>query len=202
MNTPIKIDKSVFTAEELETYNSLIAKASVDPAAAEKEMKDEKPSTDPKKAADDTKKEDVVEDTKKSAADPALTAAIERMEKLEKSMEMKNFSDIAKKYAALGEKEEDLANTLYEMKKSSEDNYNAYISVLDKSLAMVEKSGVFSEIGKSAGGESSVSGAVAKAEAKAAEIMKADDSIDYTTAIAKAWEDPALMAEYEAEIRG
>jgi hypothetical protein len=201
MSTPIKIDKSVFTAEELETYNSLIAKATVDPAAAEEEMEEEKP-TEAKKTEEPSAKDEVVEETKKSAAEAAFEAATERMEKLEKSIEMKNFSDIAKKYAALGEKEEDLANTLYEMKKSSEDNYNAYISVLDKSLAMVEKSGVFSEIGKSAGNESSVSGAVAKAEAKAAEIMKADDSIDYTTAIAKAWEDPALMAEYEAEIKG
>lgn len=199
----IKIDKSVFTEEELKTYESLIAKATVDPEAAEKEMEKEKPAAETKKPADNTKKEDVVEEeTKKSAADPTLTAAMERMAKLEKSIEMNNFTEIAKKYAALGEKEEDLAKSLYEMKKSSEDNYNAYISVLDKSLAMVEKSGVFSEIGKSAGGESSVSGAVAKAEAKAAEIMKADTSIDYTTAIAKAWEDPALMAEYEAEIRG
>ena len=42
-------------------------------------------------------------------------------------------------------------------------------------------------------------GAVAKAEAKAAEIMKADPNATYTEAIAKAWEDPALMAEYDAE---
>lgn len=194
MNAPIKIDKSVFSAEELETYNALIAKATVDPAAAEDEMKDEKP--DAKKTE---KKEEVVEDTKKSATSPEMTAALERMEKLEKSIEMKEFTEIAKKYAPLGEKEEDLAKTLYDMKKSSEDNYNAYIGVLDKSLAMVEKSGMFSEIGKSAGGESTANGAVAKAEMKASEIMKADPSIDYNTAIAKAWEDPALMAEYDAE---
>ena len=39
-------------------------------------------------------------------------------------------------------------------------------------------------------------------ETKAQEIMKSNPSMDYTTAIAKAWEDPALMAEYDAEYNG
>lgn len=190
----IKIDKSVFSAEELATYEALIAKASVDTEAAAEEEEDKIPPA-PKKKAEEKAEEGV----EKSAPTPELTAALERLGKLEKSLEMKEFSDIAKKYAPLGENEEELAKSLYEMKKSSEANYNAYISALDKSLDIVEKSGVFSEIGKSAGGASSANGATAKAEIKAAEIMKADPSIDYTTAIAKAWEDPAIMAEYDAE---
>jgi hypothetical protein len=67
---------------------------------------------------------------------------------------------------------------------------------------MVEKSGLFAEIGKSAGGYSTSGGAQAKAEAKAKEIMKSDPDKDYVTAIAKAWDDPDLMAEYDEEYYG
>lgn len=188
-----KIDKSVFTAEELAQYEALIAKGLVE---------DETGLTDndtepPKKT--EVKEEDVVE-TAKSAVSPELTAAIERMENLAKSIEMKEFAEIAKKYAPLGEKEEDLAKSLYEMKKSSEDNYNAYIGILDKSLDLVEKSGVFSEIGKSASG--TTGSVVDKVNAAADEIMKSDASISYEEAVAKAWTDnPEFIKEYEAEYK-
>ena len=189
----ITIDKSKFTAEQLEQYNALVAigKADVDPQAAEKEMEGEKPAV-PKKP----EKEEV--ETMEKSASPELTAALEQLADLKKSIEMKEFTEIAKKYAPLGKKEDELAQTLYEMKKSNEANYNAYVKVLDESLDLVNKSGLFAEIGKSAGG--STGGSVeAKAEAKAREIMKSDASIGYTEAIAKAWEDPQLMAEYDAE---
>lgn len=194
----MKIDKSVFTAEELAQYEALIAKAKVDPEAAEEELRDDIPAIPPKK----TKKAEVeeMEDTKKSAS-PELTAALEQLESLKKSFEMKEFSEIAKKYAPLGKNETELAQTLYDMKKSNEANYNAYIAVLDESLGLVEKSGLFSEIGKSAGNGSAATSAVAKAHAKADEIMKRD-GCDYNTAVAKAWEDPAIMAEYDAEYFG
>ena len=188
----IRIDKSVFTAQERAQYEALIAKATVDPEAGDEEMDDEIPPFPPKK----TKKAEV-EDMNKSAS-PEMSAALARLETLEKSIEMKEFSEIAKKYAPLGENEDELAQTLYEMKKSNQANYDAYISVLDKSLGLVEKSGLFTEIGKSASG--AVAGtAQSKVEAKAQEIMKSDSTIDYNTAIAKAWEDPSLLAEYANE---
>ena len=188
----MKIDKSRFDAAELAQWNALIAKGMVNPEAGEEEMEDEKPPFPPKKPAQKSE-----EECNKSA-DPALAAALEELATLKKSYEMGEMLKVAKKYAPLGKKEDELANTLYEMKKSNEANYNAYIAVLDESLGMVEKSGMFAEIGKSAGGYSA-NGAVAKAEAKAHEIMKSNPNIDYDTAIAKAWDDPALMAEYDAE---
>ena len=195
-----QIDKSAFTAEELETYEALIAKAAVDPAAAGEEMKDEKPAEPAKNKP--TEKEEVpeMEKTEKSAS-PELTEALEQLADLKKSFEMNEMIQVAKKYAPLGKKEDELAQTLYEMKKSNSANYDAYISVLDESLALVEKSGVFAEIGKSTS-NGTAGGAVSKAEAKAAEIMKADPNVDYTTAIAKAWEDPSIMAAYDAERAG
>ena len=167
----IRIDKSAFTPEERATYEALIAKASVEV-------------------------EEGTTDVEKSAS-PELTAALAELADLKKSIEMKEFSELAKKYAPLGKNEEDLAKTLYDLKKSNEANYNAFVGVLDESLAIVEKSGTFAEIGKSAGG-ATVSGAEAKAAAKAQEIMKSEQC-DYNTAIAKAWADPAIMAEYDAE---
>lgn len=193
----IKIDKSLFSAEELAQYEALIAKGSV-------EVEDETPPTNEPATEEPTKKgtekevkEDVVE-TAKSAVTPEIKAAFERMETLAKSIEMKEQAEIAKKYAPLGENEEDLAKSLYEMKKSSEDNYNAYIAILDKSLALVEKSGVFTEIGKSTSG--TAGSTVDKIEAAADEIQKSDATISRAEAVAKAWENnPELIAEYEKE---
>ncbi|MGN0999686.1 MAG: hypothetical protein ACI4PO_09060 [Faecousia sp.] len=211
------IDKSVFTAEELEQYEALIAKAKVDPEANQEAMKECAPSgKKPAKKAgpaidpemdDDMDESDEEDDDymekkkcKKSAPEqsPELKKAMEELADLKKSYEMDKFLQIAKKYAPLGKKEDELAQTLYDMKKSNEANYNAYIAILDESLGIVEKSGIFSEIGKSSSG-TSAGGAVAKAEAKAKEIMKADPDMDYAEAIAKAWDDPDLMAEYDAE---
>ena len=118
----LTVDKSKFTPEELQQYQALIAKAAVDPEAGEKEMEEEKPPFPPKKK---TEKAEV--ETMEKSASPEITAALERMENLAKSIEMKEMTEIAKKYAPLGEKEDDLAKTLYDMKKSNPDNYNAYI---------------------------------------------------------------------------
>lgn len=201
----ITIDKSKFTAEQLAAYEELVAigKADVDPAAAEEEYEGDMPPAPPKKP---TKKAEVddMEPAKKSAAptaDPQVQAALDELANLKKSFEMKEMTEVAKKYAPLGKKEDELAQTLYDMKKSNEANYNAYISILDESLAIVEKTGLFAEIGKSTSGSGNGS-ATSKAEARAQEIMKSNPDMDYNTAIAKAWEDPALMAEYDAEYHG
>lgn len=209
----IKIDKSVFTPEELETYKALIAKATVDPEAAEEEMeKEDMPEFPPKKKRrvfeEEFREEDEDETEKscstKKSADPLLTAAMERMEKLEKSIAMNEMVEVAKRYAPLGEKEDELAETLYEMKKSNSANYDAYIAVLDKSLDLVEKSGIFTEIGKSGAAYGSTygqaTGTVGKIESIASEIQKSDATMSREAAIAKAWEqNPDLIAEYEAE---
>ena len=188
----IKIDKSLFSAEELAQYEALIAKGTV-----EVDEGDFIPAEPTKKEKTAKEAEDVVE-TAKSAIAPEIAAAMERMENLAKSVEMKEFTEIAKKYAPLGEKEDELANRLYDMKKSSEDNYNAYIGILDKSLDMVEKSGVFAEIGKSAPDNSG--DVLGKVETAADEIMKSDASLTREQAIAKAWTDhPEFVKEYEAE---
>lgn len=192
----MKIDKSLFSAEELAQYEALIAKAKVDPEAdpkVEEGLEGIEPPAPTKKKPEDTPEED--EPMQKSVS-PELTAAMERLETLEKSIQMKEFTEIAKKYAPLGENVEDLAKSLYGMKQASKENYDAYISVLDKSLDLVNKSGVFAEIGKSATG---VGGDVlSKVETAANEILKSDTSMTREQAIAKAWTDhPEFVAEYD-----
>lgn len=197
----ITIDKSLFTAEELEQYEALLAKATVNPEANQEEVEEEVPPVPaPKKKP--AKKAEEEEPMKKSAEQsPEIKAAMEELANLKKSFEMKEMTEVAKKYAPLGKKEDELAQTLYEMKKSNEANFNAYIAILDESLAMVEKSGLFSEIGKSAGGSGNGNSVEAKVEAKAQEIMKSENC-DYVTAVAKAWDDPALAAEYDEHYFG
>ena len=201
----IRIDKSKFNAEQLAAYEQLVAigKADVDPEAAEEEVEDDKPAVPPKKNPAKKAEVEDVEDTKKSApeAAPELKAAMEELANLKKSFEMKEMTEVAKKYAPLGKKEEELAQTLYEMKKSNEANFNAYIAILDESLSLVEKSGVFAEIGKSAGGSGNSGSTEQKVQARAQEIMKSE-GCDYVTAVAKAWDDPDLAAAYDAEYYG
>lgn len=199
----MKIDKSRFTPDELTTYKALIAKAVVPDDEA---MEDEKPDFPHKRKVVEEEMA-VEEETEKCAtrksADPALAAALQRMERLEKSIEMKEFTEIAKRYAALGEDEEELAQTLYDMHKSDPDNYDAYVKILDKSLGLVEKSGLFTEIGKSSGGYSTAGGTVEKVNQIAGDIMKSDPSMSREQAIAKAWTDhPELVAEYDSEYMG
>ena len=193
------IDKSRFNDEQLAQYEALVAigKAEVDPAADH--------DGDGAPAPQNTNTEENPMEKSAPEMSPELKAALDELADLKKSFQMNEMLEVAKKYApSLGKDEKALAQTLYDMKKSNEANYNAYVAVLAESVELVEKSGTFAEIGKSGHGGSynGLSGAEAKVDAKAKEIMKADPNIGYTEAVAKAWEDPALAAEYDAEYFG
>lgn len=187
----MKIDKSRFSPEELDQYNALIAKGKVEEEDDDMYMPE----------GDDEDEEDMNKKKCKKSAEmhPEVKKALEEMEALKKSMEMKELADIAKKYTLLGKKEDELANTLYEMKKSSQDSYDAYLAVLDQNLELVNKSGTFAEIGKSSRG---MAGGTAeeKIEGIAKSYLEKDPSMDYDTAVLKAWENnPELLAECDKE---
>lgn len=196
-----KIDKTKFDAEDLANWNRLVAKGmvQVEPAAND-------PHVDPAPAAAPAAAPVVEKSAPTEIELPAFVKdAIAKSEKFIEEQQKKEQVELAKKYDVLGQNPEDLGAQLYELKKSNEDMYNTCISMLDSQVALIEKSPLFAEIGKSgnAGGSyNGLSGAEAKADAKAKEIMKADPNMDYTTAIAKAWEDPAIAAEYDAEYFG
>lgn len=185
-NEEMKIDKSRFTAEELATYDALIAKGKVEDDEPEKDV--ETPEKEVEKSAE---------------MHPEVKKALDEMAELKKSMEMQQMTDIAKKYVSLGKKEDELAQTLYDMKKSSPASYDAYIAVLDQNLDLVNKSGLFTEIGKSgaAGGFTSVakSEPESRIDAIAKGYLEKDPNMDYDTAVLKAWENnPDLLDAYDA----
>ncbi len=170
------IDRSKFNAEELKQYEALIAKARVQDGSGGKEGAEEE-------------KEPV----------PELAAALKRLERLEKIIEHSQLAGIARKYSMLGEDEEELANTLGKLKNTDEASYNACIAALDKSLALVHKSGLFTEIGKSGMGMTGGS-VLDRIQAAATEIQKSDPALSRTSAIAKAWDsNPELAREYDLE---
>ena len=204
------IDKSRFNDEQLAQYEALVAigKAEVDPEANKEEMEKETPPTVPPKK-NPTEKAEVETMEKSAPAEFELPAfvkdAIAKSEAFIAEQEQKEQVNLAKKYDILGQKPEELGKQLYELKKSNPDMYNTVIATLDSQVALIEKSPLFAEIGKSgnAGGSyNGLSGAEAKVDAKAKEIMKAAPDMSYTEAVAKAWEDPDLAAEYDAEYFG
>ena len=197
-----KIDKSLLSAEEQTTLEALMKKCTVedgDPAPAPAPSVDPAPAVEPKAepAAQDPAPAPAV-DTQKSV-DPTLAKALAEVDDLRKSIEMGQLKEIAKKYVPLGKKEEELAQTLYDLKKSGQANYDAYIKVLDESLDLVNKSGVFAELGKSTHGPVSMdSGVVAQVEGIAKGYRDADPTLDYNTSMMRAWENnPELLAQYE-----
>lgn len=187
------VDKSLLTPEEASTLDALIAKAC-------KTEKADDPEDNTKGKVNPAKAQEQEQDN--ADLPPEVKKALEEVEELKKSYEMKELESIAKKYEEpLGKKADEVAKTLYDLKKSGESNYNAYIAALDAQVDLVEKSGLFAEIGKSGNYNY---GSVAKSEPEkqietiAKSYMEKDPSMNYTDAVAKAWENnPQLMDAYE-----
>lgn len=188
------VDKSLLTPTEASMLEALIKKAN----GEEFDKEEVKPGKVNPAAAQEEEEEN-------AGLPPAVKKALEEVENLKKSYEMNQLEAVAKKYEILGKKASEEAQTLYDLKKSGESNYNAYIAALDAQVDLVEKSGVFAEIGKS-GGYNYTSVAKSNAETKIETIaktyMESDPALTYVDAVTKAWENnPELMAEYEREIR-
>lgn len=96
--------------------------------------------------------------------------------KIEKA-EDKEFEEVAKKYEILGYKAEELAKELKKGKKESPDLYDTVIKALDSAVEAVEKSDMFSEVGKR--GTGFTVNAEAQVEQMAAEIRKNNPNISY-----------------------
>lgn len=131
---------------------------------------------------------------------PAVRAELEGLKKFREAAEERELSEVAKKYAAIGKKEEELVPLLKSLKAAGGTAYNDMLAMLDQTVTMVEKSGIFSEIGKSGHGGSGTGSAQAKIEGIAKGYMEKDPALDYSMAIAKAWENnPDILGEYDDE---
>ena len=167
----MNIDKSKLTAEEQATLDALLAKGA---------------GSDPSSAQDD----DIYK-----GLHPAVKAELERLRKAVDAQEDRELEAVAKKYEAIGKKPEELVPVLKSLKGTPA--YDEMISVMDAAVDAVEKSALFTEIGKTGHGTGD---AMKQASEKAAEIMKADPKLTHAQALDKVFEmNPELAAQVEKE---
>ncbi len=131
---------------------------------------------------------------------PAVATELEELKKFKQAAEDRELSDIAKKYAIIGKKEEELVPLFKSLKAAGGTAYKDMIAVLDQAVETVEKSGAFSEIGKS-GHNSNISGeAWTEAEAKATELRKSKTGLSMAQALDEVFiNNPELAKRCEEE---
>lgn len=131
---------------------------------------------------------------------PAVQAELEALKKFKEAAEDRELGQIAEKYAIIGKKKEELVPMFKSLRAAGGTAFDDMVAVLDNAVDVVEKSGAFNEVGKSGHGSASAGQSEEKIDTIAKGYMEKDISLDYTSAVAKAWEDhPELMAEYEEE---
>ena len=130
---------------------------------------------------------------------PAVRAELESLKKFREDAEARELTEIAKKYAIIGKTEAELVPLFKSLKAAGGTAYNDMIAVLDQAVDTVEKSGAFSEIGKSGHGSTDGS-AWAEAESKAAELMKSKTGLSKAQALDEVFlENPSLAEKCEKE---
>lgn len=189
----MKIDKSKLSPEELTALEAIEKKAGIQDEPAG----DPKPADVNKGAAAPAAGQEPAaggEDIYKGLH-PAVKAELERLRKSADAAEDRELTEIAKKYEIIGKKAEELAPLFKSLKAAGGEAYNQMITVLDASVTAVEKSGIFSELGKKGNGETDAWTAIEK---HADEIQKSMPTMTRTQAIDKACEQhPELVHEYE-----
>lgn len=207
----MKIDKSKLTAAErafLESIEKRYGEEETDPSMETSEMDQQtlegsvaksviqpKPSS----AGSIVQEEGFAADDIYKGLHPAVKAELEELKKFREAAEDKELYAIAKRYAIIGKKEEELVPTLKSLKAAGGSAYQDMIAILDQAVATVEKSGVFGELGKSGHGSNDNS-AWAEADAKAMELMKSKTGLSKAQALDEVFlENPALAERCEKE---
>lgn len=207
----MKIDKSKLTEAERAFLESIekrygeeeanpanaegTAAASAEQAATNTEPAVTKSVTQP--AAEGTQDEP---DNIYKGLHPAVKAELEGLKKFREEAESRELSEIAKRYAIIGKKEEELVPMLKSLKAAGGTAYTDMIAILDQAVDTVEKSGAFSEIGKSGHGSSSDGSAWAEADAKAVELMKSKAGLSKAQALDEVFmANPELAEKCEKE---
>ncbi len=131
---------------------------------------------------------------------PAVKAELAALKKFKEDAEERELGEIAKKYEIIGKKKEELVPLFKSLKAAGGTAYADMIAVLDGAVETVEKSGAFSEIGKSGHAAGYAGAAETKIEGIAKKYQEKDPSLSHDAAIAKAWENnPDIVTEYEDE---
>ena len=130
---------------------------------------------------------------------PAVRAELEGLKKFREEVEERELTEVAKRYAIIGKKEEELVPLFKNLRAAGGTAYQDMIAVLDQAVDTVEKSGAFSEIGKSGHGAAE-GGAWAEADAKATELMKSKTGLSKAQALDEVFiANPELAAKCEKE---
>lgn len=200
----MKIDKSKLTPAELAFLQSIEKRYGEEEGAGAEgvtppaQNADPTPATGVGKANTPAQGTDGGEDIYKGMH-PAVRAELENLKKFREATEERELEDVVKKYEIIGKKKEELVPVLKSLKAAGGTAYTDMIAVLDGAVAAVEKSGAFSEIGKSGGAGTTDGAAWTKAETQAAEIMKSKN-VTKAQALDEVFRnDPELAAECEKE---
>lgn len=200
----MKIDKSKLTPAELAFLQSIEKRYGEEEGAGAEGVTPPAQNTDPTpatgvgKANAPAQGTDGGEDIYKGMH-PAVRAELENLKKFREATEERELEGVAKKYEIIGKKKEELVPVLKNLKAAGGTAYTDMIAVLDGAVAAVEKSGAFTEIGKSGGAGTTDGAAWLKAETQAAEVMKSKN-VTKAQALDEVFQnDPELAAECEKE---
>ena len=210
----MRIDKSKLTPDELATLDAIEKKAGIpdeppadgatasapatvqEPQPAAKSVPAANPAPVPAPApAADGAGGDIYK-----GLDPAVRKELEDLKKFRQDAEDRELREIAGSYAIIGKTADDLFPVLKNLKAKYPNAYDQMISTLNDAKTAVEKSGAFSEIGKTGNGSVTRGGAVKEAEGKAMELMKSRTDLSFAQAVdAILLADPELAQRYETE---
>lgn len=140
------IDKDKLTDEEKKQLEAIVNKAGITKPEDDNGKDDNKDDKDVKKIKDEPINHDP-EDIYKGLH-PAVAAELKSLRKARDESEEREITAIAKKYEVIGKKSEELVPTLKSLKAAGGTAYQDMIGVLDMAVEAVEKSGAFTEIGK------------------------------------------------------
>lgn len=204
----MKIDKSKLTEAERAFLESIekrygteeaTGQVQTPPAAAPTTITSETPVEKSAPKVPETAGEETGADDIYKGLHPAVAAELKALRKRADEAEERELRDIAKRYAIIGKKEEELVPVLKSLKAAGGTAYDDMISVLDQAVDTVEKSGAFTEIGKSGHGGNE-GGAWAEAEAKAVELMKSRTGLSKSQALDEVLQaNPELAERCEKE---
>jgi hypothetical protein len=192
----MKIDKSKMTADERAQFEALEKKYGTDDGGTGTGT-----GADPGAGAGTTQSTPSASDAVTKALETAnttITNLTKRLDEMQEKTDMAELTQVAKKYEVCGEKPEELAKTLYALKKANNQAaYDSLIATLDKAAVLVEKSGLFREIGRSGQG-GGTGDAWDQIVTKAQEIRKSKPELSEEQAIDEVCKQhPELVKDYE-----
>lgn len=193
----MKIDKSKMTPAELAFFESIEKRYGSDEGQTPPAAAPAVPAPDVAKSLTTPAAPAAPAAPAYAQLDPAVQAELDSLRKFREDSLDRELREVAKKYAIIGKKEDELFPVLKSMKAAGGTAYNDYLAVLDEAVNMANTSAAFSEVGKR--GNGSAPDAWTRAEAKAVELMKSKNVTKAQALDEVLMNDHALRAECEKE---